>query len=418
MVPKHRVEELWFRFCTAKDIFFAKKKEHIGDIVVEQEENLIKKLELIVRAEALKESKQWKETSDAYTQLMDEWKKIGKVPQERSDEVWNIFLAAKNYFYDQKNNHFSKIKVQLEDNHARKMAIVHRAEEIQDSMDFDNATAEYLEMFEEWKKIGRVPKEYGDEAWERFQKAKKTFFDRKDENREKRKQDLSKDIKDRYERNRSYYNKISRELQREEELLFDMNDRIDNLPVTLRSYEKREEYLEVMEEIKAKVTELKEKAKEVKEKMYLDEREMSQIMRGPRKKEHTHDNKKKEQSTKEHKNEKTAATSNESEQVEPHDASAIKISGDEISIEENSAVAEPIHEVEELVSMSSEENIVSVEPIEEAIITPEVEPVSIIESVEETNGAPDLEETAAIPEIQSDATENAADADSDTKPQE
>jgi hypothetical protein len=418
MVPKHRVEELWFRFCTAKDIFFAKKKEHIGDIVVEQEENLIKKLELIVRAEALKESKQWKETSDDYTQLMDEWKKIGKVPQERSDEVWNAFLAAKNYFYDQKNNHFSKIKVQLEDNHARKMAIVLRAEEIQDSMDFDNVTAEYLEMFEEWKKIGRVPKEYGDEAWERFQKAKKTFFDRKDENREKRKQELSKDIKDRYERNRSYYNKISRELQREEELLFDMNDRIDNLPVTLRSYEKREEYLEVMEEIKAKVTELKEKAKEVKEKMYLDEREMSQIMRGPRKKEHTHDNKKKEQSTKEHKNEKTAAPSNESEQVQPHDASAIIERSDEITIEENSAIAETIHEVEEPVSISTEENIVSIEPIEEAFITPEVEPVSIIESVEETNSAPEVEETAAIPEIQPDATENVADADSDSKPQE
>jgi hypothetical protein len=85
-------------------------------------------------------------------------------------------------------------------------------------------------------------------------------------------------------------------LQREEELLFDMDDRIKNLPVTLRSYEKREEYLEVMEEIKAKVNELKEKAKEMKEKMYQDEREMSQIMRGPRKKEHA----KQEQRKQEH----------------------------------------------------------------------------------------------------------------------
>jgi hypothetical protein len=148
MVPKHRVEELWFRFCTAKDIFFARKKEHIGDIVVEQEENLEKKLALVAKAEALKESKQWKETSDEYTKLMDEWKKIGKVPQEKSDEVWNAFLAPKNHFFDQKNNHFSKIKVQLEDNHARKMAIVNHAEEIQNSMDFDVTTTEFMEMFE------------------------------------------------------------------------------------------------------------------------------------------------------------------------------------------------------------------------------------------------------------------------------
>ncbi len=334
MVPKHRVEELWFRFCTAKDIFFAKKKEHIGDIVVEQEENLVKKLELIAKAEALKDSKQWKETADEYTKLMDEWKKIGKVPQEKSDEVWNAFLAAKNFFYDHKNNHFSTIKVQLEDNHARKMAIVNRAEELQNSMEFDSVTNEYMEMFDEWKKIGRVPKEYGDEAWERFQKAKKTFFDRKDENREKRKQELSKDIKDRYERNRSFYNRISRDLQREEELLFDMDDRIKNLPVTLRSYEKREEYMEVMEEIKAKVAELKEKAKEVKEKMFQDEREMSMIMRGPRKKEHAKEQKKQEQPKKEAKAPKNKTPEHPAEENGVTGTHEVKANGNEVAIEE------------------------------------------------------------------------------------
>lgn len=309
MVPKHRVEELWFRFSTAKDIFFAKKKEHIGEIIVEHEENLAKKLELVARAEALRESQQWKETAEEFNKLMDEWKKIGKVPQEKSDEIWNAFLAPKNYFYDRKNHHFSKIKVQLEDNYARKMAIVNHAEELQHSMDFDAATTEFMEMFDEWKKIGRVPKEYGDDAWERFQKAKKNFFDRKDEHREKRKQELSHDIKERFERNRSYYNKLSRELQREESLLFDMDERIKNLPPTLRSYEKREEYLEVMEEIKAKVEELREKAKEVKEKMFEDEREMSLIMRGPRKKDHE----KKPAAKKEQHNKKESATGDQPE---------------------------------------------------------------------------------------------------------
>lgn len=387
MVPKHRVEELWFRFCAAKDIFFAKKKEHIGDIVVEQEENLVKKLELVAKAESIKESKQWKETADEYAKLMEDWKKIGKVPQERSDEVWNAFLAAKNYFYDQKNHHFSKIKVQLEDNHARKMAIVNHAEELQNSMDFESATTEFMDMFDEWKKIGRVPKEYGDEAWERFQKAKKTFFDRKDENREKRKLELSKDIKDRYERNRSYYAKISRELQREEELLFDMNDRIENLPVTLRSYEKREEYLEVMEEIKAKVNELKEKAKEVKEKMYMDEREMSQIMRGPRKKEHQANEQKKQNQPKK---EKEAAVATDTPSVE-------KVN-DEKSVEPIlESVTTPTAEVVvDSIAEATPEPVVEnkVEPIAEPAAEVKIE--EMVESVSEViSEEPKLEETVA-----------------------
>ncbi|MBP6625112.1 MAG: DUF349 domain-containing protein [Chitinophagaceae bacterium] len=282
MVPKHRVEELWFRFSTAKDIFFARKKEHIGEIIVEHEENLLKKMELIAKAEAIKESKEWKKTTEEYNQLMEDWKKIGRVAQEKSDEIWNQFLAAKNYFFQQKDGHYSNLRVQLEDNYAKKMAIVNSAEELQHSNDYESATQEFMDMFEEWKKIGRIPKEYGDGPWERFLLAKKNFFDRKDANREKRKAEVAKDIHERVARNRSFYNKISRELQREEELLFDVNDRLQNLPPTLRSYEKREEYLEMIEEIKEKVEDMKKKCKEVKDKIQADEREINYIMRGPR----------------------------------------------------------------------------------------------------------------------------------------
>lgn len=285
MVPKHRVEELWFRFSTAKDIFFNKKREHFDEIKVEQGDNLAKKTALVERALALKESKDWKKTSEAFAELMEEWKKVGRVAQEKSDEIWNQFLEAKNYFFQQKDTHYSGIRVQLEDNFAKKMAIVTHAEELQHNMDFEQATQEFMDMFEEWKKIGRIPKEHGDEPWERFMKAKKNFFDRKDANREKRKQELSKDLQERLARNRGFYNKVNRELQREEELLFDVQDRLQNLPATLRSYEKREELKDMIGEIEDKINQLKAKVKDVKDKIHQDEREINYILRGPKKKE-------------------------------------------------------------------------------------------------------------------------------------
>lgn len=284
MVPKHRMEELWFRFNTAKDIFFNQKREHFDEIKTEQEGNLQLKLAIIEQAEKLKDSKDWKKTSEAFNQLMEDWKKVGRVAHDKSDEVWNQFLALKNHFYQHKDAFYNTLKVQLDDNYARKLAIVTHAETLQNTNDFELGTHEFHQMFEEWKTIGRIPKEYGDDVWERFLKAKKQFFDRKDENREKRKLELSKDLNERVTRNRSNYYKLSKELQREEELLFDVEDRIKNLPPTLRSYEKREEYLEMMEDIKEKVNELKAKAKEMKEKMNQDERELNYILRGPQKK--------------------------------------------------------------------------------------------------------------------------------------
>jgi ABC-type methionine transport system ATPase subunit len=124
-----------------------------------------------------------------------------------------------------------------------------------------------MELFEDWKKIGRIPKEYGDEPWERFLKAKKNFFDRKDADRNQRRLENNKDAAERVAKNRSFYNKISRELQQEEDLLLDVQQRMEELPPTLRSYEKRDEYLETIETLKKKIEELKVKCKEVKDKL-------------------------------------------------------------------------------------------------------------------------------------------------------
>ncbi len=284
-VPKHRKEELWLRFSTAKDIFFSRKKEHIGEIKNEQEDNLVHKLELVEKAVLLKDSKDWKKTSDEFRLLMEEWKKIGRVPAEKSEEIWNAFLEPQNVFYRAKDEYYSNLKMMAEDNYAKKMAIVAHAEELQHSENFEISTKEFNDMFEEWKKIGRIPKEYGDEPWERFLAARRLFFERKDAYRELRKKEQSHVIEERLGRNKKYFSKLSRELRDEENLIEEMKDRIANLPNNLRSYEKREEYLESMEEIKANMEDLKHKVADLKEAIYQDEYELRQINRVHHKKE-------------------------------------------------------------------------------------------------------------------------------------
>ncbi|MEZ5046643.1 MAG: DUF349 domain-containing protein [Chitinophagaceae bacterium] len=283
-VPKHRNDELWLRFNTAKDHFFNRKRENFEEIKVEHEKNLEVKIALCEKAEALKDSTDWKKTSEAFNALMEEWKQSGRVSNEKSNEIWERFRAAQKYFFDKKDAHYSDIRIKLEDNHARKMAIVQHAETLKNSNDFEGATQEFMDMMDEWKTIGRVPKEYGDEAWERFIKAKKDFFDRKDQNRAELRKTLAKDIEERLQRNKKFYNKIRRELEQEQELLFDLDDRINNLPATLRSYEKREQYLQTKEDVEEKINSLKEKVKEIKEKIDKDEKEIRYIIRGPQRK--------------------------------------------------------------------------------------------------------------------------------------
>jgi Domain of Unknown Function (DUF349) len=284
-VPRHRRDEIWLRFNAAKDVFFARKKENFETIKTEQEENYAKKSELVAKAEALQNSTDWKQTSEAYKELMDEWKKTGWVGQEKSDEVWNRFLAAQNTFYKNKDAHYSKIKTELDDNYARKMALATHAETLQHSEDFEAATQEFMDMFEEWKKIGRIAREHGDGPWERFIKAKKSFFDRKDAHREANKSSRVNELTERIGRERSILHKLSRQLSSDEQLIDDVNERMENLPSSLRSYQKREEYLETLEQLKANVEKLRQETADLRYNIQQDERELNYLNRPFRKKE-------------------------------------------------------------------------------------------------------------------------------------
>lgn len=66
-------------------------------------ENLEKKKALCEKAEALKDSTDWKETAEILTKLQKEWKNIGPVAKKHSDAVWKRFIGACDYFFAQKN---------------------------------------------------------------------------------------------------------------------------------------------------------------------------------------------------------------------------------------------------------------------------------------------------------------------------
>ncbi len=280
-IPRHRSDELWMKFNGAKDVFFGKKKEHYEAVKENQGESYKLKLEIIERAEALKDSRDWKKTSDEFNKLMDEWKKTGRLSNEQNDEVWTKFNEIRNVFYSAKDAYYSSIKLNLEDNFAKKSVLVNRAEELATGPvnAWQDATDEIMEMMEEWKKVGRVAKEHGDELWERFSKARKDFFTKKDAEREKRKTEGGKMLDEKMNRNKGFSGKLQRELQLEREVLADFENRLKNIVPGVRSFETQERYENIIEEAKKKVAYLENKIASVSEGLQRDEKEMRFINR-------------------------------------------------------------------------------------------------------------------------------------------
>jgi hypothetical protein len=255
-------EELWGRFQAAKSIFFEKKREHAARIQKEHDANYTVKLAIVERAEALKESTAWNQTAQAYTALMDEWKQSGRVQHEKGEELWKRFIAAKEQFFGARKIHMDAERAVFENNFTQKKALYDRAEELKHSNHWSEATSEMLELLEQWKKIGPIPRAYGDKMWEDFNAARKYFFARKDASREQRKQYAETQKSVRAQQAKEIVGSLKDEIKEEEEKLADFRNGIENITPGKKAAELRAHLEYLITEGEQKLKKLREKYKQ------------------------------------------------------------------------------------------------------------------------------------------------------------
>lgn len=183
-VDKERNEGLWNRLEAARAHFFERKRIYHEEQEKEMLQNLDLKLEIVEKAENLAISTQWKETTEVFHKLLDEWKTVGRTMHDKNEELWSRFITAKNTFFEKKKEHFEFIQNEQEANYNIKLALVEKAESLKDSEDWNKTAQEYADIMTQWKATGRVPAERADELWNRMCAAKDHFFNAKRQHHE------------------------------------------------------------------------------------------------------------------------------------------------------------------------------------------------------------------------------------------
>jgi hypothetical protein len=257
-LPKKN-EELWQRIMAAKNNFFDRKKAHFTVIHQEQEAKLIIKMALVEKAESMKDSVDWNKTAQAYAALMMEWKKSGKVPHEKADELWKRFTDAQEFFFDARKKHTEETRIMMEENLSKKTALLNRADEIKNSSRWGDVTQEMNKLLEEWKKIGPVPREFNNSLWDSFLAARKHFFGRKDNNRDQRKVMFETKKSARMEQAHSMVYKVTLEIEAEEEKLKDFQNALENITPGKKADELKTHLDVLISDSNAKMKRLKEK---------------------------------------------------------------------------------------------------------------------------------------------------------------
>ena len=193
-VPHPNDEGLKKRLEQLINDFFIEKSRHHDEFEKDLMVNLSKKLELCERAEGIKDSEDWRKTTETYSQLFELWKAVGPIPRHKSEELWMRYNAAKDYFYVRKQKFYDELIENLESNLREKESLITQAEALKDSEDWNKTSDKMNKLMEAWKKAGGVGKDKSEDIWSRFNEARNLFFTKKKNHFAKRKVELDDNL--------------------------------------------------------------------------------------------------------------------------------------------------------------------------------------------------------------------------------
>ena len=182
-VEKEYREKLWEQFSTITKEIHDKRQAFLKRLEASFVDNKHKKLGIISQIEEINQQKrsshsEYQKAIAKVNELREEFQKIGRVPQEESDAIWQRFIEAIRTFSKQKNYFYKENKKTQNENIAKRQELIDIANEHKDSSDWEVVTPLIQKIQEDWKQIGAIPRKLSNAMWEEFRAACNHYFDR------------------------------------------------------------------------------------------------------------------------------------------------------------------------------------------------------------------------------------------------
>lgn len=175
--PRKANQKIFDRYRKSCDTFFKAKADFYKGVKSNLNQNLELKKVLCEKAEALKDSTEWKETSDKLVELQKEWKTIGAVSKKHSDDIWKRFIAACDYFFDQKNKVVGGQKSAEQENLAKKKELIEKIKLFAKTENISESLNALRALAAEWNSIGHVPFKEKDKIYKEYRTELDAKFD-------------------------------------------------------------------------------------------------------------------------------------------------------------------------------------------------------------------------------------------------
>ncbi|MFB6847514.1 DUF349 domain-containing protein [Streptomyces sp. NPDC056373] len=170
------LDALRVRLDKLVELVEARREERKAQRAKQSDEARHAKEALVVEAEELSQSDQWRAAGERLRALVDTWKGLPRLDRKSDDELWHRFSHARSAFSKRRKQHFAQLDAQREEARKTKERLVSEAEALSNSTDWGATAARYRELMSEWKAAGRAQREHEDDLWNRFRGAQDVFF--------------------------------------------------------------------------------------------------------------------------------------------------------------------------------------------------------------------------------------------------
>ncbi len=177
-------EATWNHFKDLTNKIHDRKSELNELIKKEQEENQQNKIVIIAEIIDLTQNSQdkkhgdWQKAIKKVNTLREEFLKIGRVPKNVNNEIWDQFKQATKAFNHEKNSFYKNLKDDQEVNLQKKLELIEIARQHAESTDWNNSVKIIKKIQDDWKNVGHVPRKHSDKIWKEFKQLCNSFFDR------------------------------------------------------------------------------------------------------------------------------------------------------------------------------------------------------------------------------------------------
>jgi len=182
-VSKEFREELWTRFQKASNKIHAKRQKHQKEITSVQNKNSLAKEKVLGEMKDLADQvvnshNEWQNTIRKFNNLKNDFQKIRNIPKKRNKIFWNEFRAITKEFNNKKNSFYKNQKIDVKNNLEKKKNLIAEVININKQENYSQNSKRVIEIQNEWKKVGYIPRKISNSLWNEFRPLCNEFFNK------------------------------------------------------------------------------------------------------------------------------------------------------------------------------------------------------------------------------------------------